>query len=105
MGIANDSMFSLTVGESVLEMADTEEWTASVAARTSRLVMQSSQPVRIRWDGGDPTSTTGFRLAAHQVFSVTETNNCDRLKLVLDADATENATVCFQPEAGEVFRV
>lgn len=94
-----DAEFSAFNHEAVTVSTAAVAITASVTSggATKRghrvLVTVEDQPVRFRYDGSDPTSTTGHKAAANDQLEFISYDDINRLRFIRDTTATGDATL------------
>jgi hypothetical protein len=86
----------ITVGAAVVQLNGSNAAYAAVpdaASANTVDVFVEGQPIRVRFDGSDPTATDGHLVGAGQSFTVTGEADCDRLRAVRDTAASGDAVV------------
>lgn len=79
---------TITVSTSVVGLSSMK-----YPGRGKVLITIASQPIRLRYDGGNPTSTVGHYFDAGTTINIDGQDNLQNIKFIRDTTATGDATV------------
>lgn len=95
-----ESITVSTVSVGITTALLTEDAGAGKATHASKVYLSvETNPIRIRWDGGDPTSALGHLLTAGTSIEIEGEKNVKQLRMIRQggADGTAMVTIHYDP--------